>query len=77
MNLPEKIYTDQDLARARKKGKVIGWLQGGAIVVGAAFVWNLVGWIPTVIVVGGVGYLGYKLLSKPSKKPPKEPDTDT
>lgn len=76
VNLPEKIYTDQDLARAKKKGKIIGWVQGGAIVVGAAFVWNLLGWIPTVIVIGGVAYLGYKLLSKPSKKKKAEAEKD-
>lgn len=68
MNLPQ-IYTDQDLARARKKGKIIGWIQGGAIVIGAGFVWNLVGWIPTVLIIGGVAYLGYKLLAGPSKGP--------
>lgn len=72
MKLPERVYSDLDLARARKKGKVIGWVQGGLVVVGAAFVWHLVGWIPTVIVIGGVAYLGYKLLARPSGKKEKE-----
>jgi hypothetical protein len=32
MGLPEKIYTDRDLERAETKGRVIGWLQGGIVV---------------------------------------------
>ena len=72
MNLPAKIYTKADLERARAKGKTVGWIQGAAVVVGAAFVWNLLGWIPTLLVTGAVVYVLYRLLAKPSGKP--EPD---
>jgi hypothetical protein len=33
MGLPEKIYTEHDIQRATTKGKIIGWLQGGTVVV--------------------------------------------
>lgn len=66
MNLPAKIYTETELARAKKTSKVIGWFQGAGAVVGGAIVLNLLGWIPTVLVIGGVGYVGYKLLSSGS-----------
>lgn len=28
MNLPEKIYTEKDVARAKDRAQVVGWLQG-------------------------------------------------
>lgn len=74
MNLPEKIYTDQDLARAKKKGKIIGWVQGGTIVLAGAFLFKIASWIPVVLVVGGVAYVGYKVLSRPSGKKGKGTD---
>ncbi len=73
MSVPQKIYTDQDLVRARKKGRIVGWLQGGAVVFGAGFLLKLLGWIPAVLVLGAVGYVGYRLLAKS----PKKPDADT
>ena len=66
MNLPAKIYTENDLVRARGKSKLVGWLQGAGAVIVAGMVLNLLGWIPTIVVVGGVGYLAYKLLSRSS-----------
>ncbi len=66
MGLPEKIYTDRDLKRAETKGRVIGWLQGGIVVVVGGMILNVVGWIPTLAIVGVVGYVAYKVLSKPS-----------
>ena len=68
MGLPEKIYTDRDLKRAETKGRVIGWLQGGIVVVVGGMILNVVGWIPTLAIVGVVGYVGYKVLSKSSGK---------
>ena len=61
--LPERVYTEHDLARARRTGKLIGWIQGGAVVVGGAFVLNLIGWIPTLVGIGIVGYVGYRLVA--------------
>lgn len=71
MNLPEKTFTEQDITRARVKGKVIGWVQGGGIVLGGALLWNLLGWIPVALGVGAVLWVGYKLMSRSSSK-----DTD-
>jgi MFS superfamily sulfate permease-like transporter len=68
VNLPAKVYTENDLARARGGGKLVGWIQGAGVVIVASMVFNLLGWIPTIAVVGGVGYLAYKLLSRSSKK---------
>jgi MFS superfamily sulfate permease-like transporter len=66
MGLPEKIYTDRDLERAETKGRVIGWLQGGIVVLVGGMILNVVGWIPTLAIVGVVGYVAYKMLSKRS-----------
>jgi hypothetical protein len=65
MNLPEKTYTETDLTRAKDKAQVVGWLQGAGVVVGAAILWNLLGWIPVLIAVIGVGWVLVKLLSRP------------
>jgi len=66
MGLPEKIYTEHDVQRAATKGKIIGWLQGGTVVVIGGMVLNVVGWIPALAIVGLIGYVAYKVLSKPS-----------
>ena len=68
MNLPEKVYTETDLKRARTKGKAIGWLQGGGIVLGGALLWKFLSWIPVVLGGGVVIWLLYKLLSRKSSK---------
>jgi hypothetical protein len=70
MNLPAKIYTETDLDRARRRGRWAGWVQGAGAVIVAGIVLNVLGWIPTVLVVGAVGYLAYKLLSKAPKDDP-------
>lgn len=67
-NLPERIYTESDLAKTRRNAKVVGWVQGGLAVFLGAMVLNLLGWIPTVLVAGGVVYLGYKILTWGSSK---------
>ena len=68
MNLPEKVYTETDLKRARTKGKAIGWLQGGGIVLGGTLLWKFLSWIPVVLGGGVVIWLLYKLLSRKSSK---------
>lgn len=57
------LYTERDLERARNRGRAAGWLQGAALVIAGGFVLKLIGWIPTVLVLGVVGYLLYRLLS--------------
>lgn len=69
MNLPTKIYTEKEVERAKRSSKIVGWIQGAGVVLGGAIVWNMLGWIPTVLVVGAVGYVGYKLLSRSPDKP--------
>lgn len=65
MNLPEKIYTEKDLTQAKDWARVVGWLQGGGVVIGGAILWNLLGWIPVVIAVIAVGWVMVKLLPRP------------
>ena len=64
-NLPEKVYTEKELKRAKTTSRVIGWLQGGGIVVAGAVLWNLMGWIPLVLGLVAVGWVLIKLLSRP------------
>lgn len=71
MGLPDKGYTESDLARARRSGKIVGWLQGGAAVVIGGMILNVVGWVPTVLVVGGLAYVAYRLLLKPRPSEPR------
>ena len=73
MNLPEKVYTETDLKRARTKGKAIGWLQGGGIVLAGAVVLKFLSWMPFVLGGGAVIWLLYKLLSK---KPSEDAGAD-
>ncbi len=68
MNLPEKIYTESQLTRAKDTAQVVGWLQGAGVVIGGAILWNLLGWIPLLVVVVGVGWALMKLLSRSSDK---------
>lgn len=60
-NLPEKIYTEAEVERARNTAQLVGWLQGGGVVVGAAILWNLLGWVPVVLGVGALAWIGYKI----------------
>ena len=75
MNLPEKVYTETDVTRAKATSRVIGWLQGGAAVLAGAILWNLMGWIPVVVGVVAGGWLLTKLLSR-SKKEGEEQEDD-
>jgi len=68
MNLPEKVYTETDLKHARTKGRAIGWLQGGGIVLAGTLLWKFLSWIPVVLGGGLVIWLLYKLFSRKSSK---------
>ena len=74
MNLPVKQYTEMDVAKARRTGKIIGWFQAGAVVIVGGIILNLLGWVPMVLGVGVVGWVGYKLLTRKSKKEGDEGD---
>lgn len=64
MNLPSKIYSEKDMTHAKSSAKLVGWVQGAGVVLGGAILWNLLGWIPFAIGVAGLGWLGYKLLTR-------------
>ncbi len=63
-HLPE-LYTDRDLTRARRKAKAVGWVQGGGAVLAVGVVYSIIGWIPTILVLGVVAYGIYRLLRSP------------
>jgi len=65
MNLPQKIYTEKELTRAKTSAKLVGWIQGAGVVLGGAIVLNLLGWVPVLIGLGAVGWVLFKLLSRP------------
>lgn len=66
-DLPAKIYDETDIDRARSRGKLVGWVQGAGAVIVLGIVLNLLGWIPTIVVTGLVGWVAYKLLFGRSK----------
>ena len=68
MDLPEKIFSKTDIENARTKGQVVGWLQGGGVVAGGLLLLNFFSWLPGLLLVGGVGYVGYRVFFKSSKK---------
>jgi hypothetical protein len=72
MNLPEKTYSEKEVTRAKTTSRVVGWMQGAGVVLGAAILWNLLGWIPLAIGAGAVGWVLYKLMS--GKKDEGEPE---
>jgi hypothetical protein len=63
-NLPG-IYSQKDVENARTKGQLVGWLQGGAVGVGGMLLLGVIGWIPTLAVVGVGGFVLYKLFAGP------------
>ncbi len=75
MNLPEKTYTEKDLTRVKTTSRVVGWLQGGLVVLAGALLWNFVRWIPIALGVVVVGWVLLKLLSRPKKKEEEEDES--
>ena len=75
MNLPEKTYTERDLTRVKTTSRVVGWLQGGLVVLAGALLWNFVRWIPIALGVVVVGWVLLKLFSR-SKKEEEESPSD-
>ena len=71
-NLPEKIYTEADVERAKTTAQVVGWAQGAGVVIGGAILWNLLGWIPVVLGVGAVGWIGWKIFGSKSTDEPED-----
>ncbi|MCH8122683.1 MAG: hypothetical protein IH853_06125 [Bacteroidetes bacterium] len=57
------IYTKKQLNNARTKGQVKGWVQGAASTFLFLLLMKFVGLIPAIAVLGGLGYLGYRIFS--------------
>ncbi len=55
------IFTRQELKSARMKGQVKGWIQGAASTFLLVFLLNFLGWIPAILVLAGIGFVGYKI----------------
>jgi len=66
-NTLQELYTQKDLQNARTKGQLVGWVQGAALGVGGVLLLGVIGWIPTLVVLGVGGFLLYKVFSSPSK----------
>lgn len=64
--LPE-LYSRQDLDKARRRHRIVGRIEGIAAAVVAGTIFNFLGWIPTVLVLGVAGYLIYRFVLKPRK----------
>lgn len=62
-NLPE-LYTQREIEKARRRHRWLGRVEGVAGVIAFGAVMNLVGWIPSLLVVAIVGYVLWRLLSK-------------
>jgi hypothetical protein len=66
IDLPD-LYTKKDVDRARTKGEVIGFVKGGVAGVAGVMLLGVIGWLPTLAVLGVGGFVVYKLFSGPSK----------
>lgn len=66
IDLPD-LYTRKDVDSARTKGEIVGWVKGTALGVVGMLLLGVIGWIPTLAVVGVAGFALYKLFSGPKK----------
>ena len=66
IDLPD-IYTRKDVDTARTKGELVGWVKGTAVGVVGMLLLGVVGWIPTLAVMGVGGFVLYKLFSGPKQ----------
>ena len=69
--LPE-LYTQREVDKTRKRQRLLGRVEGAVAIVAAGAVFNLVGWIPTILVIAVVGYVLYRLVAKPKKTPDED-----
>jgi hypothetical protein len=63
-NTDLQLYTATDIENARTKGQVVGWVQGAGTLFVLGLVLKVVGWIPALLIVGGVVWLGSKVLGR-------------
>jgi hypothetical protein len=60
--VPTRSYTHTEVENARTKGQLIGWIQGGVVMFAGLWVLKLIGWVPTLLVVGVAVLLAAKVL---------------
>jgi len=68
IDLPD-LYTQRDVDRARTKGELVGWVKGTVLGVAGVLLLGVIGWIPTLAVLGIGGFVLYKVFSGPKKSP--------
>ena len=61
--LPD-LYTQREVEKTRRRQRTLGRIEGVAAVVAAGAIFNLLGWLPTIFVLGVVGYLVYRFVAK-------------
>ena len=66
IELPD-LYTKKDVDNARTKGELVGWIKGGVVGVAGVLLLGVIGWLPTLAVIGVGGFVVYKVFSGPSK----------
>jgi len=66
VDLPD-LYSKKDVDRARTKGELVGWIKGGVVGMVGMLLLGVIGWIPTLAVIGVGGFVLYKLFSGPAK----------
>ncbi len=57
------IYTKRQLDNARIKGQVKGWVQGAVSTFLFLLLLNFLGWIPAILILGLLGFMGYKIFT--------------
>ena len=62
IDLPD-LYTQRDVERARTKGELVGWVKGTTLGVVGVLLLGVIGWIPTLAVIGIGGVVLYKVFS--------------
>jgi len=62
--LPTIKRSSSALEHAKTKGQVIGWIQGSAVTFIGLFLFKLIGWIPALLILMLLGFLGYKFVKK-------------
>ena len=65
-----ELHTDRDLAKARRRGKMVGWAQGGTVTFAALLGYNMFGWLPTILILAVVAFGIFKLAKRPKRSDP-------
>lgn len=67
-NLPE-LFTQREIDRARGRHRWLGRAEGAGLVIAVGALARFIHWIPSLLVLGIVGYVVWRLLAK--KKAPE------